>query len=261
MKIILISIVSLAMPTLCAAQKKGPPTFSFTETFASGWVPPPTGKLLYDGVVLQHELYAEWQTGLSGWPKAFRFGTWVQHSLDAGFDAPAGEFDLFAGASGPLPLGLALDVTLRYIDIAGPSPESVFRFGDNDLLLSRVKLDRPLRFGGGRQTLTPGLTWFHYEPLGFRSGDGGSTLLLRLDYEWKPRDWLTINVGGTYHLDEGVNGNVPAEAAAFGGGLKLRLRDGLWLSADVRRYETLGRAASRPIDSFWLSSASLSWKL
>ncbi len=247
---------------LCLNAKSGQFQFGYTETLASGWVPPATWKLAYDAPVLQGEAYCQIDTKFKPL-SSVRFSVWTQNGLEGGmFSPPAGEVDLVVALTGPTWKGFRTVFETRFVDVGGPNGEKVGNWGDKDAFRFRFRLDYPIQLGKDN-SLTPALTYFHIRPVTYRPRVSGDSVSLQLIDEWRIYPWLklTMNVGVLH--DQGINGWIPADVASYGGSIGFRVIKKVpecWISFGIQQYDTLNHPSNRPDLNFNLMSTSLSLK-
>ena len=265
MKTTVITVVLLVWGTFVGLCAQPSLQAGITETYASGWIPPTTWKLVYDKPVVQSEAYIQLDTPDWKLLKATRLTMWVQNPTDerSAFTPPGGEVDCALGLTGPTFKGVKTSFEIRFIDVGGLRGEDVWTFGDKDVLRLRFRLDYPIKFIGGKNILTPSLTFFHVEPISYRPKVAGNVICPQISYEWKPQPWLRLIGNAGFMHDGGINGGIPADIVSYGLGAGVRINKGspeCWVNAGVHFYNTLGSPINRPDQDFDLKFVSIGFK-
>jgi len=268
--ILLVGILCLCPEFVSQAQTNGFNVLtnlqlSLSDTYASGWVTPTSWKLVYDKQVVQNEVILQLNTPQSKFMDGVRIGAWIQNPLreNDSFAPPAGEVDYFFGILGPTLKGLKSFVEVRFIDVGGPKGAEVGTFGDNDLLRFRLRLDYPIKFDHGRQTITPTFGYFRMIPIHYQPKTAGNSMYGQLSYEFKPCAWFRIGINGGIMHDDGIRGGIPADIGSYGvlGGLRpFKGYPECWLNAGYQRYHTFDDPINRPHKDFDLLAFNVTTK-
>ncbi|MEI6397073.1 MAG: hypothetical protein WCO48_03320 [Candidatus Taylorbacteria bacterium] len=269
-KFVIMSVVALTGVFTCVADTNmsvsAPPSLQsgISETFASGWVPGTSWKMVYTKPVMQSEVYGQWNTPECPLIKATRLTIWAQNPIEekGAFTQPAGEMDYFIGLTGPTLVGVKTLFEVRFIDVGGANGERVGTFGDKDCLRLRTRLEYPISLAKDN-LLTPSFTWFHVEPVTYRPNVVGDTVCLQLLDEWKPLQWLKLAANIGFLHDEGVNGGIPADVTSCGMSVGVRLfkkAPECWLVGSIQGYSTIGSPSNRPYRDFGVASVGVNAK-